>query len=68
MALENAHTRTLRRALKVAGSAEALARALEVAPSELAAWMRGAVPLPTDVYLRALDLVASGVIRRPTSR
>jgi hypothetical protein len=68
MALETAHTRTLQRALKIAGSTESLARALNVPPAELAAWMRGLRPLPTDVYLRALDMVASGSARRPTSR
>jgi len=57
---DTAHTRTLRRAVEVAGGPEPLAAALGVALPDLAAWMAGARRLPTEVFLRALDLVARG--------
>jgi DNA-binding transcriptional regulator YdaS (Cro superfamily) len=60
MGKDTAHTRTLRRAVEVAGSPERLAEALGVSPESLAAWLLGEQALPNEVYLRALDVVSHG--------
>jgi len=60
MGKDTAHTRTLRRAVEVAGSPERLAEALDVSPESLSAWLLGDQALPNDVYLRALDVVSQG--------
>jgi DNA-binding transcriptional regulator YdaS (Cro superfamily) len=57
---DTAHTRTLRRAAELAGSVESLAAMLGVRMTDLADWMAGVRRLPTDIYLRALDVVARG--------
>jgi DNA-binding transcriptional regulator YdaS (Cro superfamily) len=59
---DTAHTRTLKRAVEVAGSPDRLAEALGVALPDLLDWMSGARPLATEVYLRALDVVARGAL------
>jgi DNA-binding transcriptional regulator YdaS (Cro superfamily) len=59
MSTETPQARTLRRALKVRGSIVALAKALGVSAADLSAWMNGHVALPTAIYIKALDLVAS---------
>lgn len=52
--------RTLQRALKdFAGEAE-LAKVLGVSVEVLSGWLRGEEALPATIYLRALDLVATG--------
>ena len=55
-----AQTRTLRRALDTAGSEEKLAQMLGTDATKLAAWISGDEPTPTEIYLRALDIVSSG--------
>jgi DNA-binding transcriptional regulator YdaS (Cro superfamily) len=57
---DTAQTRTLHRALDVAGTVEQLARLLGAQPSDLASWLSGARQTPTEIYLRALDMVAQG--------
>ena len=51
-------TRTLRRALERGGSADTLAQLLDCDTAALDAWLSGAERTPSDVYLRALDIVA----------
>ena len=51
-------TRTLRRALERVGSADTLAQLLDCDTRALAAWLSGTERTPSDVYLRALDIVA----------
>lgn len=51
--------RTLRRVVETLGGEKQAADALAVTPEELARWLSGE-PLPDDVYLRALDIVANG--------
>lgn len=51
------HVRTLQRAVQMVGGEEALALRLRVTPSHLALWLRGAEPCPTNVFLKAVDLV-----------
>ena len=52
--------RTLRRAVEVVGSAEALAETLGASPESVTAWLVGEQPVPNYIYLRALDLVSQG--------
>ena len=52
--------RTLRRAVEVVGSPEALAEALEASPEMISAWLLGQQALPNDAYMRALDVVSQG--------
>jgi len=52
--------RTLQRALKdFTGEAE-LAKVLGVSVETLSCWLRGDEVLPASIYLKALDLVATG--------
>ena len=52
--------RTLERALRAMGSVQRLADYLGVSPAQLEDWLAGRGKAPNAVYLRALDLVASG--------
>ena len=49
--------RTLRRAAEVAGGPAQLRKYLRVSALCLAAWMSGADTAPTDVFLKAVDLI-----------
>jgi hypothetical protein len=49
--------RTLRRAAEILGGHPQLRKYLNVSAICLAAWMTGVDPAPTDVFLRAVDLV-----------
>jgi hypothetical protein len=62
---ESSSTRTLSRALEHAGSIAALAQRLHVPEAALEEWLAGAVAVPLDVYLSALDLVSQGSLWRP---
>ena len=53
------YLRTLRTAVKVAGSEAALAEAWGVAPEKLANWLAGEVVLPVDFYVAALRVLES---------
>jgi DNA-binding transcriptional regulator YdaS (Cro superfamily) len=64
MAKETSHTRTLKRALKLAGTREGLADLLGADLSELSAWLSGERPTPAEIYLRALDLVSQGMLHK----
>ena len=59
MGKDTATTRTLRRALATIGSEERLAAALNCSPLELVRWLSGEKPAPSDVFIAALDIVAS---------
>ena len=48
---------TLRRAARLAGGVDALARALKVSTWKLEAWLNGHEPVPDEVFLRAVDLI-----------
>jgi hypothetical protein len=54
----SAATRTLVRAAKTLGGAQALAERLGVEPPILERWMAGEAIPPYDVFLKALDIVA----------
>ena len=64
VAVENSVTRTLALALSTIGSLERLAQYLDVSVEQLGKWMEGRGRPPTRVYMRALDLVASGPFSR----
>ncbi len=51
------YVRTLRRAAEVIGGFEALAAYLDVRPRLLHAWMNGTHETPTNVFLKAVDLL-----------
>lgn len=51
------HTETLKRAAEICGGEQALAARLKVTPSHLALWLKGIVTPPSDVFLRAVDIV-----------
>lgn len=46
--------------MEIAGSMQGLAERLGVTVTDLSDWIAGSRRAPTDVYLRALDLVARG--------
>jgi len=56
--------RTLSRAADALGSMERLAEALQVTQAVLADWVAGEAAVPTDAYLKALDIVARGRPRK----
>jgi DNA-binding transcriptional regulator YdaS (Cro superfamily) len=60
MAKSTAQTRTLQRALEIAGTMEALAVRLGASSAELSVWLSGERPTPSHVYLLALDVVSRG--------
>lgn len=51
-------SRTLQRALGIAGTTERLAAALGISCEELETYLAGQKPLPNEVFLVALDIVA----------
>ena len=53
--------RTLARAANLLGGPEPLRRRLNVSAFLLAAWLTGAQVPPTDVFLRAVDIVEEAV-------
>ena len=61
---DTASIRTLRRALATIGSEERLAAELDVSPLKLMSWLVGEKPVPSEVFIAALDIVASGRTRR----
>jgi hypothetical protein len=48
---------TLRRAARLLGGVDALARKLKVSTWRLEAWLNGQEAVPDDVFLRAVDLI-----------
>lgn len=56
--------RTLQRAADTLGGVPRLARAFNVSPEEVHAWLSGAKTPPADVYMMALDVVARGPLAK----
>jgi len=52
--------RTLQRALQDCGGEAELAKALDVSVEILSCWLGGHEALPATIFLKALDLVATG--------
>lgn len=59
MAVDETHTRTLRRALEFAGGEAALAEALHTSPEVLSKWLSGELQPPHRVYFAALNIVTT---------
>ena len=55
---ETASIRTLRRALATVGSEERLAAELNVSLVDLSSWLSGERIAPSEVFIKALDIVA----------
>ena len=55
----NARTRrrTLAKAAEISGGTHALRRRLHVSATLLTLWLSGGQPLPTDIFLKAVDIV-----------
>jgi hypothetical protein len=58
MQKDTASIRTLRRALATVGSEERLAAELGVSVVDLSSWLSGERVAPSDVFMKALDIVA----------
>ena len=54
------HVRTLERALDTLGSKDKLCKALWISTAELDDYLCGDKPLPWEIYVMALDIVARG--------
>jgi DNA-binding transcriptional regulator YiaG len=65
---DNPKVRTLRRAVEVVGTPEALAEALDVSPELVSAWLLGQKAPSNDAYMRALDLVSQGPHHSPARK
>ena len=53
---------TLAKAAQIAGGNESLRRRLNVSALLLGVWMSGVQPPPTDVFLKAVDIVEAEMI------
>ena len=51
------YQKTLMKALAVAGDETALARKLRVPVHSVVGWLLGEQPMPTDIFLRTVDIV-----------
>ena len=61
-------SRTLARAVQIAGGEEPLRRRLNVSALLLGLWMSGVQPPPTDVFLKAVDIVEAEMIESLKNR
>lgn len=57
-AARTARVDTMHHAIKAVGGAKALARLLDVKPERVSRWVGGQEPVPLDLFLEALDLIA----------
>ena len=57
-AQDTASVRTLRRALATLGSEERLAAELQVSVVDVSSWLSGERVAPSEVFIKALDIVA----------
>ena len=64
VAVDNSVTRTLALALSTIGSLQRLAEHLGVDEQQLLQWIEGEGKPPIRIYMKALDLVASGPFSR----
>jgi hypothetical protein len=60
VARQTPQQRTLRRAAETLGGVEHLSQVLQATPAHVASWISGEAPVPTKIYLAALDIVARG--------
>lgn len=57
------HSRTLQRAAELLGGPAALSAHLDVPVRRLQVWMRGTVPAPDDIFLKAVDVVSDSELK-----
>ena len=57
LAGDSVHVRTLRKAIEIAGSTDALAEMLGVTPSHIDAWLDARIRIPTYYFLELVDVV-----------
>lgn len=48
---------TLAKAAEISGGTHALRRRLHVSAALVALWLSGGQPLPTDIFLKAVDII-----------
>jgi transcriptional regulator with XRE-family HTH domain len=66
LSMDGPQLRTIQEALKALGDKkERLAGALGVSMPELDEYLTGAKPLPTQLFIDTLDIVATNGLRRP---
>jgi GAF domain-containing protein len=58
--MKGVHSHTLQRAAGILGGTDALCECLKVEPTLLESWLTGQSIPPTEVFLRAVDVIASG--------
>ncbi len=68
MDVRNRYTETLYCAAATIGGTDRLARFLNVPPARLFRWLAGEEPLPDQVFLDALDVIADGPYASPERR
>ena len=68
MDVRNVYTETLACAAATIGGAARLAEFLRVPKGRLARWLAGEEPLPQEVFLDALDVIADGPYASPERR
>jgi hypothetical protein len=54
---QSVQSRALIRAAHILGGVDALERFLDVTPTRLGMWMNDRVPVPSDVFMRVVDLL-----------
>jgi DNA-binding transcriptional regulator YdaS (Cro superfamily) len=60
------YRKTVREALAIVGSEEALALRLKVTRTELRQWIDGGADVPTRAFLEAVDIVVQARVQRIT--
>jgi len=66
--VRNRYTETLYCAAATIGGTNRLAKFLNVPPARLFRWLAGEEPLPDQVFLDALDVIADGPYASPERR
>ena len=56
---DSVQLRTLRKVITIAGGVDPLAQHLGMSPGFLRAWLDGRVAMPTDYFLKLVDVVMS---------
>jgi hypothetical protein len=62
------YVRTLRRAAEIAGGATEFATRLGIPQRSLSIWIAGVEPVPTEIFLRAVDIVLDHAFHATRSR
>jgi hypothetical protein len=61
---DTTYTRTLKRAIEVAGDEAKLAERLRTSPDVLRKWLLGELKPPTKIYFAALNIVQTSITQR----